>query len=133
MTNQQHPITPPPEVEQRLVNGPGTWREKIVNAYRAGADAELDAIFKMVGQEDLPEEDRYFDGLFDGLTVAAIRAIRRPKPPSLAEQALDTLRSMRIEPVFLNGINVNKHVMDQYSIIERALERLQQLEQENHD
>lgn len=121
MANQQHPIIPPPEVEQRLVNGPGTWREKIVNAYRAGADAELAAC--CAAEHTVYGEQK----------ANWLRSLRRPKPPSLAEQALDTLHSMRIDPVILNGINVNKHVMDQYSIIERALQRLQQLEQENHD
>ena len=47
------------------------------------ADQELEAIFEMVGQQLLPEEDRYLDGL----TVASIRATRRPKPSSLKEQA----------------------------------------------
>ena len=58
------------------------------------ADQELEAILEMVGQQSLPEEDRYLDGL----TVASLRAARRPtpKPPSLKEQALlqlDTLNA----------------------------------------
>ena len=53
------------------------------------ADQELEAILEMVGfgQQSLPEEDRYLDGF----TVASIRAARRPKPPSLKEQALARL------------------------------------------
>ena len=58
------------------------------------ADQELETILEMVGfgQQSLPEEDRYLDGL----TVASIRAARRPKPPSLKEVALEDLRSIEL-------------------------------------
>lgn len=59
--------------------------------------------------------------LQDGVSL---RAARRPKLKSQAEEALETLRSMQIEPVILDGINVNKEVMDKYDIIRRALESL---------
>ena len=98
MTNKQSPITPPPELfdqwEDDILDSQDNvdyvldcaWR----NGFQAGADQELEAIFKMVGQQSLPEEDRYLDGL----TVASIRATRRPKPPSLKEQALAALRQV---------------------------------------
>ena len=56
------------------------------SAAQWGADQELEAILEIVGfgQQSLPEEDRYLDGL----TVASIRIARRPKPPSLKDQAL---------------------------------------------
>ena len=97
------PITPPLELVAQ-------WRHEWVyanpnlpsepyhyiatQAAQWGADQELEAILEMVGfgQQSLPEEDRYLDGL----TVASIRAARRPKPPSLKEQALlqlDTLNA----------------------------------------
>ena len=43
-------------------------------------------------------------------------------PPSLKEQALETLRSMQIEPCWINGINTNAELMSKYDIIRRALE-----------
>jgi hypothetical protein len=61
------------------------------------------------------------DGYYAAL---ALRADRRPKPPSLKELALETFRSMQIEPVVINGINVNADVMGKYNIIRRALESL---------
>jgi hypothetical protein len=42
MTNQ-HPITPPPELVQRLSNSPESWLHQITNAYQSGADQELEA------------------------------------------------------------------------------------------
>ena len=78
MTNQQHPITPPPELVHQLRFSPCTWLDQITNAYQAGADQELEACEKWVASH------------FDGMMVwsATLRAARRPKPPSLKEQAL---------------------------------------------
>ena len=95
-----HPITPPPELVQQWryqwLCGPQDYMPDIqhyiaVLAAQWGADQELKAILEMVGfgQQSLPEEDRYLDGL----TVASIRAARRPKPPSLKEQALAVINT----------------------------------------
>ena len=76
---------PPPKLVQQLraeaphdIRGAGITRELyLINAaYRAGADQELDACCKWLDDDD----DR-----------ATLRAARRPKPPSLKEQALDEL------------------------------------------
>jgi len=87
-----HPITPPPELlDQWCMDATlGNWRDIATQAARWGADQELETILEMVGvgQQSLPEEDRYLDGF----TVASIRAARRPKPPSLKEQALEALQ-----------------------------------------
>ena len=53
-----------------------------------------------------------------------LRAARRPKPSSLKEQALETLRSMQIEPCWIDGINTNAELMSKYDTIRRALEAL---------
>ena len=104
MINQTFPITPPPELVAQWVAQ--AWHEGTpvqvaasdlhiaAQAAQWGADQELETILEMVGfgQQSLPEEDRYLDGF----TVASIRAARRPKPPSLKEQALlqlDTLNA----------------------------------------
>ena len=119
----QHPITPPPEMVEKWVSE--IWHEGTpvrvaasdihiaTEAARWGADQELETILEMVGvgQQSLPEEDRYLDGF----TVASIRAARRPKPPSLKEQALKAL----------TAINSNFHVHEpDADIIRRALEAL---------
>ena len=98
------PITPPPELVQQWFkqahesadpdNQLSYYDFISTAAAQWGADQELEAILEMVGfgQQSLPEEDRYLDGL----TVASIRIARRPKPPSLKEQALlqlDTLNA----------------------------------------
>jgi hypothetical protein len=82
MTN--HPIIPPPElVQDWLIDGSG--KPSIINylateAARWGADQELEACCEWFIRDwtDIETADR-------------LRAARRPKPPSLKEQALTDL------------------------------------------
>jgi hypothetical protein len=92
MTNQQHPITPPPELVTSLCDSApyGLWetnapRERwLINcAYRAGADDELEASVTWL--------DKYGIG-WTGLEK--FRNARRPKPTTLKEQALEELENM---------------------------------------
>jgi hypothetical protein len=79
---QQHPITPPPELVQQ-------WEEQFEagrslyamfeDIYRAGADAELEACCADLRMVLGPDQADW------------LRSVRRPKPPSLKEQALDDL------------------------------------------
>jgi len=78
----QHPITPPPELVQLLRNeapqgirDAGVTRELflITAAYRAGADAELEACCKW-----LPKLPPW--------SADDLRRHRRPKPPSLKDR-----------------------------------------------
>jgi hypothetical protein len=82
--NNQHPITPPPElVQQWCDEDPGGFEmfdRLATKAARWGADQELEAICKWVVEESL-------------VTADDLRNTRRPKPPSLKEQALDDLTS----------------------------------------
>jgi len=94
MTKQQHPITPPQELMEQ-------WRDRWIEdaaegntqdldirpsfmvyiatqAARWGADRELDACCEWVRSSVFIDLDGH----------DALRAARRPKPPSLAEQAL---------------------------------------------
>jgi hypothetical protein len=84
-----HPITPPPELVQQLCDKAilhavdGAKRGEIEvwliqEAFRAGADHELEACCGLLVQQG-----------FD--LVDYLRAARRPKPPSLKEQALAEL------------------------------------------
>ena len=91
----QHPITPPPELVQQWTDkawkgwrGNGTYeRDLAAQAARWGADQELEACLKWTGSfcatwtcGRRPED--------------VLRAARRPKPPTLKEQALEALETM---------------------------------------
>ena len=87
-----HPITPPPELVQQwsaaspIQSNDENWAYELFIAHRAaqwGADQELEACLRLVeidAGEDAYDFARY------------IRTVRRPKPPSLKEQALETLK-----------------------------------------
>jgi hypothetical protein len=91
-----HPITPPPELVQQWRDVPeyATGLEKLTmvtlttaklqeiatQAARWGADQELEACCEWV------VNTRAYD-----MTPGALRTARRPKPPSLKEQALQIL------------------------------------------
>ena len=82
--NNQHPITPPPELVEKWYD---EWLEAdelihldqaiAAKAARWGADQELEACVELLS-------DLGGDG-------AMVRRYRRPKQPSLKEQALDAL------------------------------------------
>ena len=93
MTENNHPITPPPELiedwieiakprPQRPLN-PG---ELAALAARWGADQELEACCEWF-HSSLPGYDKHY--------ADYLRAARRPKPPSLKEQALAELELLR--------------------------------------
>ena len=76
----EHPITAPPELIQR-------WSEQFEagrslyamfeDIYKAGADQELEECLSYAGDH--------------GLSTSQMRVARRPKPPSLKQQALKAL------------------------------------------
>jgi hypothetical protein len=119
MINQQHPITPPPELVQQwghdanLSGVPyddetGHWAYEQHIAKRAaqwGADQELDACCEWVKGRDWT------------WTPADLRAARRPKPLSLKEQALAELERYEAEEWC-------EEMTFDSSIIRRALEQL---------
>ena len=77
MTNQQHPITPPPELVEQWMGL--SQALAIAAAFQAGADQELE---DCVG---------WLEHRIGGIYPDVLRANRRPKPPSLKEQALEAL------------------------------------------
>ena len=105
----QHPIVPP----QALIK---SWEDKIIDAdfgseveealievYRAGADHELEACCEWL-------ESVY--GMYDW--SIELHTTRRPKPPSLKDQALESLTKIENnEATFLDT-----------SILRRALDAL---------
>ena len=104
MTNQQHPVTPPPELFQQLADLPRSVAFE--DAYRAGADQKLEACVEWVASNISAPE------------AAELRAAMRPKPPSLKEQALGLVP----EP---GGIPMKRvYSPNELLIVRRALECL---------
>ena len=114
MTDNNHPITPPSElVQQWLGNHFGTTVRGEVSdvelaiatqAARWGSDQELEACCEWTW-----DSDGYYAAL-------ALRADRRPKPPSLKEEAIDTLHLIRD--------HLPADMYEKSFLIRRALEQL---------
>ena len=81
MTNQQHPITPPPELVEQWADMLSSRSDHAVFslAARWGADIELEACV-----EWLDRNSPVMGGFH-------LRIDRRPKPPSRKEQALEAI------------------------------------------
>ena len=78
-----HPITPPPELVQQWRNDTTPYQEDLVRAAQWGADQELEACIEWLNQKVLLQHQSD--------VVPALHTARRPKPPSLKEQALAEL------------------------------------------
>jgi hypothetical protein len=83
----------------------------IETAFQAGADQELEACCEWLRSKDILEP-----------AIDALRAARRPKPPTLAEQALATL------PEDAGKYDFTAITTPQLSVIRAALNRLAELE-----
>ena len=116
-----HPITPPPELVEQwraaasnvpasLSTDPGGRRDYIdyiaTQSAQWGADQELEACINYFLEYDSSWGE-------NSELVTGLRAARRPKPPSLKEQALHALLH----------IDQGQH-NERYHIIRRALEQL---------
>jgi hypothetical protein len=109
VTNQ-HPITPPPELvsdwcrqwARENDDGPTCVYDIATRAAQWGADKELEACVELTRDND-------------GYDAAlGLRAARRPKPPSLKEEALKAL----------DDISIASFEQDAANVIRRALEQL---------
>jgi hypothetical protein len=118
MTDQQHPITPPPELrtqwrtEAPIYRDFGVGRENwLMNrAAQWGSDQELEACREVV--------NRWIGPWHPGIKLPdRLRAARRPKPPSLKEQALLQLDTLKAD-LTMHGRGCD------LSQIRRALEQL---------
>lgn len=114
MNNQQRPITPPPELVQQWYNASPHANEDALQdvanvAAQWGADKELLACGNYLKQCAAWEEE----------DVVEFYNYRRPKPPSLKEQALAVLEE---EPESSKELIVFD--TDQVNLIRRALEAL---------
>jgi hypothetical protein len=107
MTNQQHPITLSLEMVEQWADMLSSRSDHAVFSLAAqwGADQELEACCDAL------------NNLNDGFWSEKLRAARRPKPPSLKEQALEQLECIQIDlNKFGMGISTDT--------IRRALEAL---------
>ena len=106
---QEHLITPPPELVQQWAKGArlpdrlateAQWQQRFATqAAQWGADQELEACCVWMADETPANY------------IEALRAARRPKPPSLKEQALAMLDDTEVDAVH-------------YDTIRKALEQL---------
>jgi hypothetical protein len=118
--NEPFSIVPPPELVTSLRNSAphgirdaGVTRELwlINHAYAAGANQELEACCEWFSADAVSE-------VID--VVSELRAARRPKSPTLKEQALAALRDSPVDPVD----ETLQLSADVELIIRRALEAL---------
>ena len=113
MTNQQHPITPPPElVQQWQDESPETQiadhiQYLMTRAAQWGADRELEACCEWLRSQH--HSDTW---------LSCLRAARRPKPPSLKEQALLALSHL------VEGADESMDTTEAAKYIRRALEQI---------
>ena len=106
----EHPITPPPELVEQWRNEwierrePSGWVGYCIatQAARWGADQELEACCEWVS------DDLAYD------VADRLRAARRPKPPSLKEQALEVV----------TGLEKRWDLQCDLTLLRRALEQL---------
>jgi hypothetical protein len=113
MTDNNRLITPPPELVTQWWNEavmdthfpPYGYSECIATqAARWGADQELEACCEVLRQKGVP-------------AWSMLRSNRRPKPPSLKEQALQALDLLKVD-ASTHGLGFDS------SAIRRALEQL---------
>jgi hypothetical protein len=111
MTNQ-HPITPPRKLLDKWNNLPLSTEEIFVIVAQWGADQELEACCEWVAVESIT-------------AATELRAWRRPKPPSLKEQALNGLEKVESFTLGqLEGVSVFDEYKTHVDNIRRALEAL---------
>jgi hypothetical protein len=116
---QEHPITPPPALVQQwlgeyfgtTVSGEVSDVELVLatRAARWGADQELEACCEWLVANDWKAVHKH------------LRAARRPKPPSLKEEALQAAQRF-----YANGHEDcnDEEIKDDFDTIRRALESL---------
>ena len=108
----EHPITPPPELVRKWAESPnlsymGLYRHIATQAARWGADQELKACYEWL-------QERISEG-WNPCHLEDLHNARRPKPPSVKEQAL-----LAIDTAVADG----RLSSDVSNVVRRALEQL---------
>jgi len=109
---QQHPISPPPDLVRKwatwryAVDEETFWQRIPTEAAQWGADQELEACRQWLEINGAPR--KFIDGLL---------AARRPKPPSLKEQALIGLSRIEQTGEFfsdgMKDLDTIRHALEQ--------------------
>jgi hypothetical protein len=94
---QQHPITPPPELLEQWAHFPADWHTVSPLIAQWGADQELQACCEWL----------MLNGY--GTAISRLRAARRPKPPSLKEQALAAAAELE----GFKGVDIIRRALEQ--------------------
>ena len=118
MTDNSHPITPPPELVRQwchedrheVIASPRWFEIVCTKAARWGANQELNACCADVQTGLGPNE------------AVWLRSVRRPKPPSLKEQALQAL--YRFDDTEGHEGLTQEQIAEDFVVIRRALESL---------
>ena len=108
--NNKHLITPPPELVEQWVDMLSSQSDHAVFSLAAqwGADEELQACINFVYDNELCDPNFYND----------LRNARRPKPPTLKEQAITALHAIAA------GANDTREQHQDLETIRTALEAL---------
>jgi len=110
MTNQQHPITPPPELVQqwwaKAINRPDADALFATSAAQWGADQELEACCDWLHWQNLATHQDL---------IPSLRSARRPKPSSLKEQALALLNKAEDPSWDINDFSIVRQALEQLS------------------
>ena len=104
-----HPVAPPPELVQQWIREKDGLELVVARAAQWGADQELEACCEYL------EKGPYGFSIAACQVTEQLRAARRPKPPSLKEQALEMLGNA------WEGGHINNNAAQ---TIRRALEQL---------
>jgi hypothetical protein len=97
----EHPIIPPPYLIEQWMQDHSTKYALARKAAQWGADQELEACCEWLQDPDL-NVDTY-----------KLRASRRPKPPSLKEQALEALAHILNNSSTELGANIIRRALEQ--------------------
>jgi hypothetical protein len=103
---EQHPIMPPDELVQQWRNSKILLKDALMVAAQWGADQELEACCNWVAVESIA-------------AATELRSWRRPKPPSLKEQALEIFQRLSKD-----GFPCNYQEDSDWDTIRRALESI---------
>jgi hypothetical protein len=100
VTNQQHPITPPPELVQQWLRERDGLEHFATQAARWGWEqrgATNETELQQARDEELEACCEWLGKYRTKLLATDLLYVRRPKPPSLKEQALDAWDRLRNE------------------------------------
>lgn len=104
----KYSITPPPELVQHWLMSDNTIAEDLIVAAKWGADQELEACCELALTDPVCGTKHQRNVLVDN-----IRKKRRPKPPSLKDQAFEALVTLQQRTTDPNIIEPLRRALEQ--------------------